>query len=371
MVTRDLLNDAGDLAATMTWAHTVATLVPRRGGDVAHAMQDRLHVGRLVHAVAIGSLAVAITACDVGFHWNLDAGVSSGCLAIPQPSANYTTATDSEGCTEYTCKAGFFGCGNSPNCAYDLLNDSHNCGDCGNECGAAGCHEGACGRVTVLAENLAVLGPLALDATSVYAVRSTWDGLLRIPKTGGAATLVAPLDGNVGANELALGSDASGVYWMSDSTLYVLRPSNATPVALAAGISFPQAPLRFDDAWVYLVVQRQPEGVDAGLFGLGVLRIPKAGGSPETLFPITVYDLYYFDAPLAVASSRLAFADGTNLLTGSNDGGARGGPDIAGARADGSRVARCRLHAPVLHRERRGRRTDRSVRVRRRHLRGP
>ena len=141
------------------------------------------------------------------------------------------------------CAAPFADCdGNGNNgCESDLQTSPANCGACGRACVSGACSAGLCAATTYATGG--TLGPLAVDATSVYwADRSVSGAIFSAPIAGGTATnLVADNQATV------LGVDASQLVWLhlndevdsrplgGNTTTTLDKPSGVRSMAFAGG----------------------------------------------------------------------------------------------------------------------------------------
>jgi len=322
-VATDLLNGAGDLATTGTYAHTVATRVARRQGDVAYAMQDLLDVGRLRTLVAIASVPWAGTACNVDLGLDFSHVFPDACADYSQPPPNSTTTTDSNGCTLWRCEEGYQACGGGGDCSTNLLGDAANCGACGHDCGGSKCFEGSCTAVTVLASGLAELGEVAVDSTRVYVVSGDSEGILHAPKTGGNATIAVAWGSGIGTYGVAIAVDSSGLYWAYRGGLGV-RPATIDSVFGFDGpIGQDSDPILLDDSYVYGMGALEDFEPDASLMTYAVWRAPKSRGPTQVLFQLSQGWSYDGWDPIALVAGKLAYADGESIVAASSDGTSR------------------------------------------------
>lgn len=147
------------------------------------------------------------------------------------------------------------------------------------------------GMVTVLAEAPAPLN-LASDATHVYFVTFSTDPesgtVQRVPKNGGSPEVL--LRGHPGLEQLVV--DEQAVYFRSNSGLWKVKKSGGPPEQLLPNGEHKNIGRLVGDAsHLYFFYESQTQG------RYEVARLPKAGGTPQTI------------GPIAVSTGRLALSD--------------------------------------------------------------
>ena len=147
------------------------------------------------------------------------------------------------------------------------------------------------GMVTVLAEAPAPLS-LASDATHVYFVTFSTDPesgtVQRVPKNGGAPEVL--LRGHPGLDQLVV--DEQAVYFRSNSGLWKVKKSGGTAEQLLPNGEHKNIGRLVGDAsHLYFFYESQTQG------RYEVARLPKTGGTPQTI------------GPIAVSTGRLALSD--------------------------------------------------------------
>jgi hypothetical protein len=129
----------------------------------------------------------------------------------------------------------------APPCSPDLGTDPHNCGFCGHDCLDAGCGDGACGIVTVAANENDPTA-MVIDSANVYwtdfgtmASGYANETIRRCPKTGcDTATTLAPASGF----PYGIAVSGASLYWTETNTGAVASctlPACSTVTTLATG----------------------------------------------------------------------------------------------------------------------------------------
>jgi hypothetical protein len=167
----------------------------------------------------------------------------------------------------------------------------------------------------VVAEGLAAPTQVALSPDYAYVV--TDDGLVRIPRTGGAPVPMAKV-----SNAALLAADETGVYWYDGATISTAAMPGQTPIVLAPTGWLGQDVL-LDATYVYWSTSfdqyTTPDGGTVFDNG-GVWRVPKAGGTPELVGPSSQAIL---GGPrFATKNGFVAYVDGTKIRAVGPDAGA-------------------------------------------------
>lgn len=168
------------------------------------------------------------------------------------------------------CEAPLVDCGG--HCA-DLLTGATDCGQCGHDCLGGSCAAGACAPM-VLATGLGPADSLALDATHVYV--GSADGLVRVPKIGGAAQALA----GGGVTQFSVAVDGGTVYFgQAGSVLRMPADGSSLPTLLASAGGLGNRGLALDAQSVYFTLTDfQPFPPLSK-----VVSVPRAGGAMSTL----------------------------------------------------------------------------------------
>ncbi len=206
-----------------------------------------------------------------------------GACGVSCQGPNVKSGTCAASSCALTCDTGYADCDEHPTngCETYLLGDGANCGACGHDCMHGGCAASICtappvalGTTSTVAPN----GPVALDATSVYVageLTQNMGGVISVPRSGGAATLLVNDDCNVAS----LVVDATTVYWAGRDCNTVDAAIKSAPVAggattvLASDQVYEPAGLLADATTLYWY--------DAVIEA--ILSLPKAGGEPSIL----------------------------------------------------------------------------------------
>jgi hypothetical protein len=162
------------------------------------------------------------------------------------------------------------------------------------------------GPPVALASGLpALMGPLALDATGVYAPATTLTGtnpglILKIPLDGVGAPIT--LASGLKDLPLAIAVNAAGVFWVDSSAVQMMPltgiPDGGAPVVLALGAS---AALAVDSANLYFT-SISPATPMPPPYNLGtVTRVPLDGGASTVIATVQ-------DNPSAIALSGTSVA---------------------------------------------------------------
>jgi hypothetical protein len=274
--------------------------------------------------VVLGVLGT-VQGCDLNL---FDLDLPGGCVDAGPPPANATSTTDDFGCTGYVCNAGFSQCPGSAPCGIALLSDSQNCGVCGNTCPGGACTEGSCSPVTVLLDGLSSAGEVAVDDTFVYVAAGS--AILRVPKAGGAPVTMATTgaSGSSPYSDLApngtvsIAVDSSGLYWASDA-LYTTSVPGAEPTVLVASLGDGTDPIRLAGDSVYWMTDFELTDAGGGAGSANVWRVAKTGGPPELVASMAQTTFYADGNPIAAGAGRVAWGDGTEVVSMLLDGGAR------------------------------------------------
>jgi hypothetical protein len=212
--------------------------------------------------------------------------------ACPSGAANEIATCTNSQCS-ILCAAPFADCdGNGTNgCETNLQTSASSCGACGRSCFTGGCSAGLCGATTYATGG--TLGPLAVDATSVYwADRSASGAIFSAPIGGGAGTSI--VSDNAAT---VLGVDASQIVW-----LHLNDEIDSVPVSGGSTTKLDQKSgvrgLAFEGGYVYYTLSSGP-----------VMRAGEDGSSaPVTLTGATN------PSAIAVDGANVYFADGAGDL---------------------------------------------------------
>jgi hypothetical protein len=152
----------------------------------------------------------------------------------------------------------------------DAQVESTNCGVCGRTCNA--CEAGRC--VDVLAKDLHAPNALALGPSDVYWTTSL--GVMRVSKSGGAASVIVPASEGAGARAIAVDDDY--VYWSGSFDQKLMRAAIAAPTPeVFADTRSPTSSyinaIVVDQAAIYWTDWQNGQ----------VLTLPKSGGVPRVL----------------------------------------------------------------------------------------
>jgi hypothetical protein len=167
------------------------------------------------------------------------------------------------------------------------------------------------GAVVTLASGDRLSG-IAVDGTNVYWVAGTSDGssgaIMKVPSGGGTATLLDSREGT--PTHLAV--DGSYAYWVEQMEGSIVR------MPLSGGA--PETVASVDLPWQFTLTDTDVYWLDNGL-----MKAPKAGGTPVALTPM---DHQFFSLPtagLAVDATTVYFTSGPPAGTSGVDAVPSGG----------------------------------------------
>ena len=270
--------------------------------------------------LAIVFVLAAVGCFSLGSESKSSSGCNTGeCKKGPIP-AHASGSTDPQGCVSYRCDFGWAGCGQD--CNTHLVDDSANCGACGNACTESACKLGSCGVVRELAVGLVSPTRVATGGGYVYFVAGIDEGgsetaIFRVPRDGGASEQIAVTNAVV-----ALEASNAGVFWIENGEeLRGVRAGDRAVVTLASALDGAMSLVVDDDnaAWLSRRLPESDAGTDASDGGNnarsgGVWTMPLAAGSPSLLVAFTHdYSSSFFGQlgdPLAQSGDWLVFVDG-------------------------------------------------------------
>jgi len=210
-------------------------------------------------------------------------------------------------CRIKACVQGYADCNADveDGCETAILDNPAACGACDNQCGDAACAQGICGAASnVWVYEADVSDPfndpmierMAVDGSFIYwtSGRQNAGAIYRAPKAGGPATLLASA-----TDPVRLAIDEEFVYWTSrvpDTGDETVSPALLSRIPKAGGT--PQTLARFDqdqnpldnlgvDADHVYVQGGMPDGTWA------VARVPKTGGGLTPVYTIAENEAYY------------------------------------------------------------------------------
>jgi hypothetical protein len=141
-------------------------------------------------------------------------GASSSGASSGATSSGGTSSGGSSGGASSGSSSGPQDSGGDATCSpADLLNDQHNCGTCGHDCGQGACTAGVCGAWTIVPGQFGA-NEIAVDSTGVYWATETAAQVMRCAPDGTALTTLHT-DPNQTPQSVVL--DDTSFYWVDET----------------------------------------------------------------------------------------------------------------------------------------------------------